>query len=278
MYDPAPWLQGDVFDAVMNYRWYMPTRSFFAGAPPHLTASGYATALDALATGIGPAHLEAMMNLTASHDSPRFGTSVYNPGRYKYHANPREDPDYRIDRPDERTRAIREMILVQQFTYVGAPHVWYGDEVGTWGADDPDSRKPMVWADLDYEDEVADPFGRPREPDTVEPNTAVARTYRELIALRKANLRLFVDGALNWLVADDAAGVLAYERTLGAERAVVAFNASAEERGALLGVDDGAYRLVYPPRTGLSVVEVAGGVLDTVLPPRSARVWIRAAE
>ena len=36
MYDPAPWLQGDVFDAVMNYRWYEPTRSFFAGAPPAL--------------------------------------------------------------------------------------------------------------------------------------------------------------------------------------------------------------------------------------------------
>ena len=40
IYDPAPWLQGDVFDAVMNYRWYMPTRSFFAGAPPGLGASG----------------------------------------------------------------------------------------------------------------------------------------------------------------------------------------------------------------------------------------------
>ena len=45
------------------------------------------------------------------------------------------------------------MILVQQFTYVGAPHIWNGDEVGMWGADDPDERKPMVWSDLRYEDE-----------------------------------------------------------------------------------------------------------------------------
>ena len=44
------------------------------------------------------------MNLTASHDTPRFGTSIYNPGRYKYRNTPREDSTYRIDRPDERTR------------------------------------------------------------------------------------------------------------------------------------------------------------------------------
>ena len=107
IYDPAPWLQGDVFDAVMNYRWYMPTRGFFAQAPPVLTATAYAASLDSLATGIEPAHLKVMMNLTASHDTPRFGTSIYNPGRYKYHNSPREDPAYRIDRPDERTRRIQ---------------------------------------------------------------------------------------------------------------------------------------------------------------------------
>jgi len=70
MYDPAPWLQGDVFDAVMNYRWYMPTRSFFAGAPPNLTATQYAAPLDSLSRGIAAAHVRSMMNLTASHDTP----------------------------------------------------------------------------------------------------------------------------------------------------------------------------------------------------------------
>jgi cyclomaltodextrinase len=112
MWDPAPWLQGDVFDAVMNYRWYAPTRSFFAGAPPYLTASQYEAALDSLNRGIGLSERRAMMNLTASHDTPRFGTSIYNPGRYKYHANPREDSTYRINRPDEHTRRILRQILV----------------------------------------------------------------------------------------------------------------------------------------------------------------------
>jgi glycosidase len=179
MYDPAPWLQGDVFDAVMNYRWYYPTRGYFAGTDPVLTASQYVAALDSVNAGIGAPHQRAMMNLTGSHDTPRFGTSIFNPGRYKYHNNPREDRGYRISRPDERTRRIQEMILVQQFTWVGAPHVWNGDEVGMWGADDPDERKPVVWADLRYDDETTDPFGRPRRRDRVEPDTALFRVYRD---------------------------------------------------------------------------------------------------
>ena len=155
------------------------------------------------------------MNLTASHDTPRFSTSIYNRDKYKYRNTPRENPDYRIERPDERTRRIQQLILVQQFTYVGAPHVWNGDEVGMWGADDPDDRKPMVWSDLRYDDEVARPDGRPRHRDRVAPDTTLFRVYRELIALRKDHLRLLVDGSLKWLVTDDQHGLLAYERVLG---------------------------------------------------------------
>ena len=33
-------------------------------------------------------------------------------------------------------------------TYVGAPMIYYGDEVGMWGPDDPSNRKPMLWPDL----------------------------------------------------------------------------------------------------------------------------------
>lgn len=272
MYDPAPWLQGDVFDAVMNYRWYVPTRGFFSGAPPALTPSEYAASLDSLTLGLGAAHLRAMMNLTASHDTPRFGTSIYNPGRYKYHNSPREDPAYRIDRPDRRTRRTQELILVQQFTHVGAPHIWNGDEAGMWGADDPDERKPMVWADLHYEHETAHPFGRPRRRDPVAPDTALFRVYRELIALRREHLRLFVDGALRWVRADDMNGLLAYERVLGDERALVAFNISDQPRELSLPAQ-GSYRTAYP-RSGAPAV--TGGTLRAELPPRSARVWIAA--
>ena len=270
VWDPAPWLKGDVFDAVMNYRWYMPTRSFFIGSGPSLAASGYAASLDSLTRGIGAAQLRGMMNLTASHDTPRFSTSLYNPGRYKYHNNPREDSSYRIDRPDERTRRTEELILVQQFTYVGAPHIWNGDEVGMWGADDPDDRKPMVWSDLHYEDETTHPFGRPRPRNPVLPDTALFRVYQRLIALRKAHLRLLVDGGLRWLVTDDPRGLLLYERTLGTQRAVIAFNV-ADSAQELSVPATGTYRAVYP----MDTVEVrADGRLAMRLPARSAVVWM----
>ncbi|MGE3525419.1 MAG: alpha-amylase family glycosyl hydrolase [Gemmatimonadales bacterium] len=270
MWDPAPWLQGDVFDAVMNYRWYAPNRNFFAGATPPLDAAGYAAALDSIAVGIGPEQLRAMMNLTASHDTPRFGTSIYNPGRYKYHANPREDPGYRIDRPDDRTRRTRQMILVQQFTWIGAPQIWNGDEVGMWGADDPDDRKPMVWDDLRYDDETAHPFGRPRHRDRVAPDTALFRVYHDLIAMRRRDLRLFVDGDMHWLLTDNARGLLAYDRVLAGRRAIVAFNVSDMPREITLKAS-GSYRLAWPAGGG---VISADGTLRARLPARTARVWV----
>jgi glycosidase len=271
LYDPAPWLKGDVFDAVMNYRWYTPTRSFFAGAPLLLTASRYAAGLDSLTIGIGPGPLKAMMNLTASHDTPRFSTSIYNPGKNKYRATPREDPAYRINRPDERTRRIQQEMLVQQFTYIGAPHIWNGDEVGMWGADDPDDRKPVVWEDLRYEDETTHPLGRPRHRDRVVPDTALFRVYQDLIALRKQHLRLFVDGSLTWLLTDDARGLLVYDRVLGAQRAIVAFNASATPHEITLPAD-GRYRVAYPASDRVRAV---GGILKARLSARTAMVWMK---
>ena len=273
MYDPSPWLSGPVFDAVMNYRWYAVTRNFFAGAVPRLTASAYARQLDSLGSGVPIPKQRAMLNLTASHDTPRFGTDLFNPGRYKYHVNPREDSSYRIGRPDSTIRAAREQILVQLFTWVGAPEIWNGDEVGMWGADDPDERKPVVWSDLRYEDEATDPFGRPRRPDPVRPDTALFRTYQRLIALRRQHARLFAEGAVKWLVTDDAGGLLAYERSLGNQTAIVAFNVSDVSRP--IAVDArGTYRTAWPARSGLALT-ASGGKLRSRLQPHSARIWIR---
>jgi glycosidase len=274
MFDPAPWLQGDVFDAVMNYRWYEPTRRFFAGAQPALNASGYVAALDSVAAGIPGPHLQAMMNLTASHDSPRFGTSIYNPGRYKYRVNPRENTDYRIDQPDRRTREIQELILVHQFTYVGAPHIWYGDEVGMWGGDDPDPRKPMVWEDLEYEPEVTHPLGGTRRADRVEPDASLRETYQRLIDLRKDHLRLFADGDLTWLEVNDANSVLVYQRALGGERAVVMFNRSEDVMEVSVPVDPGTYTEQWPGNRTLRVQNH----LTVQVPPLYASVWLRVDE
>jgi glycosidase len=266
IYDPAPWVNDSVFDAVMNYRWFEPTRDLFMATG--LTATQYATALDSITRGITRAHQQAMMNLTASHDTPRFGTAIYNPGRYKYHNRPTEDSTYRIDRPDGHTQALQRLILVQQFTWLGAPHIWNGDEVGMWGADDPDERKPLVWSDLRYEDEVTHPLGLKRPRDPVRPDTALLATYRELIALRRAHLRLFVDGETTWLLRDDANRVLGYQRALGTEKALVIFNASDKAQDITLAAP-GSFAQRYP-----TAGATATDTIKTTLNPQSAAIWI----
>ncbi|MGM0738992.1 MAG: glycoside hydrolase family 13 protein, partial [Bacteroidota bacterium] len=184
--DPTEWLQGDIFDAVMNYRWYRPTRQWLGGAEPELRApTEYVHHLDSITCGLRPEVLRAQMNLTASHDTPRFSTSIYNQGLNKYRVNPRENSDYKLHRPDERTWRDVRLILAQQFTWIGAPHIWMGDELGMWGADDPDCRKPLIWPDLEFEDETAHPFGADRPRDEVRADEELLAYYRHLIQLRR---------------------------------------------------------------------------------------------
>ncbi|HCC31445.1 MAG TPA: alpha-amylase, partial [Marinilabiliales bacterium] len=40
--DPRPFLKGTMFDAVMNYRWYRPTRQFFSQAEPAIGPKAFA--------------------------------------------------------------------------------------------------------------------------------------------------------------------------------------------------------------------------------------------
>lgn len=265
MTNPTPWLQGDVFDAVMNYRWYMPTRSFFAQAPPNLTASEYVAHMDSIMVGYERKFWNAMMNLTASHDSPRIGTSIYNPNLYKYRMNPNGNPDFKVDRPDARVRRIQTMILVQQFTWPGAPHIWNGDEVGMWGGDDPDTRKPLLWQDLEYEDELTHPFGKERRHDVVAPDFGLFALYQELITLRKSHMRLWVHGEITWPVIDDARRVLVYERTHDSDRALVVFNAS--EDSQVVSIPEGMYRQVFP-------IGAVSSLSEVTMAPMSALVLV----
>ncbi|MCH8569438.1 MAG: alpha-glucosidase C-terminal domain-containing protein [Balneolales bacterium] len=226
--DPTEWLQGDIFDAAMNYRWYRPTRQWLGGAQPLLeNPSDYVHHLDSVSAGLREEVLRAQMNLTASHDTPRFSTSIYNQGINKYQVNPRENPNYKLHRPDERTWRDMKLILVQQFTWIGAPHIWMGDEFGMWGADDPDNRKPLIWPDLEFDDETHHPFGLEKPADRVEADLDWHGFYRQLIHLRRDN-PVFSLGTISYLLADDKRNVLIYERTLDDDYALVIINNSSQ--------------------------------------------------
>jgi len=224
--NPAVFLAGDQFDAIMNYRWYRIARGFFGQGEPVLKPSGFVSEIARIDTGIDRGNLEGMMNVVATHDSPRLSTSLYNKGMDKFNAKPSADPEYKINRPGEYTMAEQKLLLVHQFTFIGAPHIWNGDEAGMWGADDPDCRKPIVWDDIKYEDEKAaydDKHSRP--VDKVQRDTALVKFYKSLIKMRREN-PVLATGKLDFIMADDQKMVLAYKRSDDNSEILAFFNRS----------------------------------------------------
>jgi len=224
--NPKIYLEGDQFDAIMNYRWFRIARGFFGQAEPVLTSTGFVKEISRIDTGIRNGNLQAMMNVASTHDSPRLATSLYNKTMDKFKAKPSDNPDYKINKPDDLTRKEQILLLIHQFTSIGAPQIYYGEEVGMWGADDPDCRKPMIWDDIVYEDERAafDPK-KSRPVDIVRPDTALRTFYMRLCKMRKEN-PVLVYGDLSFSVADDQNMTLAYNRTMGNNEIVVVFNRS----------------------------------------------------
>ncbi len=228
--DPKPFLEGDVFDAVMNYRWYQAARRFFAQAPEKIPVSEFVDSLKAHEANLRPQSNYTMMNLVSSHDAPRVATSLFNnDNKYKYQVKPTEDSNYKISKPDNQTYETLALLLVQQFTYIGAPHIWNGDEMGMWGADDPDCRKPLIWPDYDFDSERYHPLGKDRPIDEVQFDSSMFQFMQRLIQIRKSNAVL-ANGELEYLIVDDANEILAYSRFNDGKEVIAVFNTSKREQ------------------------------------------------
>lgn len=228
MMDPAPYCKGDVFDAVMHYQIYRPARSFFAKSNFQLDAQQLVDSLNFHWGRLDPAFAYAMMNVNATHDAPRLLSCFFNPGRYKYNANIYADPFYKTGKPDEETYQRVKLYLMHQFTLIGAPHIWNGDEMGMWGGDDPDCRKPLWWENLSFSKELEyTPL------DTVNLkynlpafNKAHFEFYRQLISVRK-KFEVLQTGNIRFLKADGL--TLMYERYNKRNKVYVMFNLGNED-------------------------------------------------
>ncbi len=196
MMNPVPYCKGDMFDAVMFYQAYRPARGFFAKTVDAIDARQFADSLLFQWKRLNKPFRYAMMNTAASHDAARLLTCFYNPGKYKYRAHPYDDPAYKTGKPDQDTYQRVRLYLLHAFTNVGAPHIWNGDEMGMWGSDDPDCRKPLWWPELNFEPETrnniqkglkaVDPAGFDREH--FEYYKQLVRLRRDHPALRQGNI------------------------------------------------------------------------------------------
>ena len=269
--DPKIYLEGDQYDAIMNYRWYRIARGFFGQAEPVVTPSGFVSEINRINKGISTDNQQAMMNVAATHDTPRLSTSLFNKTMYKYNAKPSDDPDYKINKPDDITRREQMLLLVHQFTFVGAPHIWNGDEAGMWGADDPDCRKPVVWDDIMYEDERAnyDPE-RNRPVDIVKPDTALLSFYKDLVRMRK-RYQVLANGDLEFLIADDEKMIIAYRRKMNDDEIIAIFNRSDEvQTVSLKEPDDKKYNSIFS--VGETSINLSEAGAEITMSPLSAAV------
>lgn len=224
MFNASPWLQGDQFDAVMNYRFARAVKGLIADEKLNIGAKGFVDSLKNQYRDYNKENLYVMMNLLDSHDTERLASLIVNPDHYYDHyANPQQNKNWKVRKPNKYERAKQRLMVAVQMTLPGAPDIYYGDEAGMWGGDDPDDRKPMVWMEFKYETETTHPFGKKRPADTVEFDKSLFNWYKKMITIRKTNDELSL-GNIKFKVINEKKGLLAYKRTYKNKTSIIIVN------------------------------------------------------
>ena len=233
--ETLPYLSGDEFDAEMNYNWsFTCTEFFFNPGKYRSTASEFEAELARMRHAFPPDVAYLNQNLFGSHDVNRLASHIVNRGignfrdwgTYFNLSKVSENPNYKVGPANAEEKELQKLFIAMQMCYVGAPMIYYGDEVGMWGANDPDDRKPMLWDDIAYEDEVYLPDQTKRaKPDPVAADWDLWNFYREMIAIRKSHLALSL-GDYATILVDDEKELFAFRRKYGEEEIWVIFNNS----------------------------------------------------
>lgn len=179
-HDAMPWLRGDQFDAVMNYPFTNGVLRYFA--KNEITASKFAHAITNVLHSYPNNVNEAAFNLLGSHDTPRILTEC-----------------------SENKEKVKLMFTFQ-LSFTGTPCIYYGDEIGLTGGQDPLCRKCMVW---EKEKQDRDLFSH----------------VQKLISLRRT-YRSFSRGELHFIEANDETNHLVYTKTYEQETIVFLLNNS----------------------------------------------------
>lgn len=234
------WLKGDQFDAVMNYQFTRACLSFFIeldeatleltkpdsyGTVEAMDAPAFSKSLEDMLKWYPQPIAYAQLNLLDSHDTARFLTIAHG------------------------DKSALLLALLTMFTYPGAPMIYYGDEIGLEGGDDPDCRRAFPWDHVlwDYD---------------------LLGAVKKLIALRKkyAALRR---GDFATIYAQGK--TIAFSRSLPGERIIVAVNAAGSPAEFDLPAAEST-RLIEE-WTGAEVAAQEGYFRGLRLPAREGAMW-----
>ena len=198
-------------DGLMNYPFRNSLISFLLGAD----AACFRDAMETLRENYPPFAFASAMNFLGTHDTPRILT-LLGVGSDCRENTKAWRADFRMD-AGQRALALARLRLgaLVLFAFPGAPTIYYGDEAGMEGFEDPFNRRTFPWG---AEDKALTAW-----------YAALGQARKSLLPLRRGDLR--------WLRAEGR--VLAFSRTWEGETVIAAVNAGdAPEQLPL----DGAFR------------------------------------
>ena len=214
------------FDALMNYNFAFAVNDLFIAEKTKISIDEFIDRLHQIDETYPVQNLYVLQNLLSSHDTERLSSLIQNPDRkYEHDAN-EGNKNYKPGKPTSEDIEKQKLVAAFQLLYRGAPMIYYGDEVGMWGADDPHDRKPMIWDDLVYENEIINEqsgFKTGFGIYTVEQNKNLLEFYKTIIKIRNDNEPLKT-GTIKFIYSDNEKRAFAFESVIEDQKIICAFN------------------------------------------------------
>jgi len=203
------YIASGVLDCQFDFNLFFDARDVF------LSSNGSFTRLkDLVETSLDIyGHHHLMGNISGNHDMPRFMS--YASGAITFDEDPKEAGWQRnIEVVDEIGYKKQAAFLAFIMTIPGVPVLYYGDEIGMVGANDPDCRRMMLFDGLN------------------EQQVFLKERVSQLAELRKSNMALMY-GSWQCLFADK--DVIVFKREYFGEKVTVALNKSTQGQSVIVG-------------------------------------------
>lgn len=221
-----PYLLGDQLDGTMNYPFMNAIIAYVRDGDEKF----FKDTIQSILENYPKETVYCLMNSLGTHDTVRIINALSDVrahGWSKTHKLGYKLPD------SEYEKAKKKLYLasVLQFTLPGIPSIFYGDETGLQGFDDPINRRPYPWGSEDKE---------------------ILAHYKKLGRIRRENRAVF-SGGFNMR---DENGLVAYERASGDDEILIAVNAGADDTTLFINKE---YTSLYNNKEYKDVVDVPGG-------------------
>lgn len=221
-----PYLLGDQLDGTMNYPFMNAIIAYVRDGDEKF----FKDTVQSILENYPKETVYCLMNSLGTHDTVRIINALSDVrahGWSKTHKLGYKLPD------SEYEKAKKKLYLasVLQFTLPGIPSIFYGDEAGLQGFDDPINRRPYPWGSEDEE---------------------ILMHYKKLGRIRRENRAVF-SGGFNMR---DENGLVAYERAGGDDEILIAVNAGADDKTLIINKE---YTSLYNNKEYKDVVDVPAG-------------------